>query len=67
MKQTRKAAMHAVERFYQTGKPCKYGHRAPRYTFSGACVECLVTIHRRYDLASRQEFSRLLREKDSLA
>lgn len=28
-------------RHYNTGKPCKYGHVADRYTPSGACTECL--------------------------
>jgi hypothetical protein len=26
---------------YFTGKPCKHGHTAERYTKSGCCVECL--------------------------
>ena len=26
--------------FYFTGKPCKYGHVAERYTLSGGCREC---------------------------
>jgi len=67
MKRTRNEAMKAVERFYNTGKPCKHGHLANRYTFSGACMECLVTIHRRNDMEARQEFSRLLREKEATA
>lgn len=26
---------------YNTGKPCKHGHTAERYTSTGGCVECL--------------------------
>jgi len=26
--------------FYNTGKPCKRGHLADRYTLNGTCVEC---------------------------
>lgn len=28
------------ERFYFTGKPCKYGHIANRYSCNNECVEC---------------------------
>lgn len=65
MKRTRNEAMKAVERFYNTGKPCKHGHLSDRYTFSGACLACLVTIHRVHDLEARHAFARLLREKDA--
>lgn len=27
-------------RFYETGKPCKYGHIAKRYVSNGECVDC---------------------------
>ncbi len=27
-------------RFYNTGKPCKYGHLSDRYTSNNECVEC---------------------------
>ncbi len=38
----RKAAKAAGERFYETGKPCRNGHIAKRYTGSGACSVCAV-------------------------
>jgi hypothetical protein len=25
---------------YYTGKPCKHGHKAERWTLNGMCVEC---------------------------
>ena len=31
---------------YFTGKPCKYGHVAPRWTASFGCVECLKTYRK---------------------
>ena len=30
------------ERFYFTGKPCKHGHIAKRYTDKGTCCECMA-------------------------
>lgn len=27
-------------KFYFTGKPCRYGHRAPRYTNNRTCLIC---------------------------
>lgn len=32
---------------YFTGKPCKHGHKAERYTFSGACIECLAAMQKK--------------------
>lgn len=37
----RKDAISANLGQYFTGKPCKYGHIAHRYTKSGACSECV--------------------------
>jgi hypothetical protein len=37
---SRKAAKANGRRLYFTGKPCPYGHIAPRRTDSGQCVEC---------------------------
>lgn len=33
-------ALAAGEKFYETGKPCKYGHVAPRRTKSRSCLVC---------------------------
>ena len=38
---TRKEALKRGARTYRTGKLCKNGHDAPRYTLSGACSECI--------------------------
>lgn len=39
---SRKDALAAGATQYLTGKPCKYGHTAKRYTQSGSCVECVA-------------------------
>src|SRR4029077_20344675 len=36
-----------VDRFF-TGKPCRYGHIAPRYVSSPNCAKCLVEHARKY-------------------
>ena len=33
---------------YFTGKPCKQGHLAPKFTCSGSCTECLAARRREY-------------------
>lgn len=33
---------------YFTGKPCKHGHLAPRYTSTGACAECARIYMRKH-------------------
>ena len=42
----RKEAIQSGSRFYQTVKPCKHGHKCPRWTINGACVECTVISNR---------------------
>lgn len=37
---TRAEAAAAGEKYYFTGRPCKNGHNAPRYTKNGICKEC---------------------------
>ena len=44
----RAAAKAAGERHYSTGKPCKNGHLALRFTANGVCVECAKITHARY-------------------
>jgi len=63
MKSTRSEALRAVERYYETGKPCKYGHLAKRFTRSGACTKCM----RERAVTEQHTFSRLLREKEMIA
>jgi len=38
---SRKSALELGETIYFTGKPCKHGHYAHRYTKSGGCSECI--------------------------
>ena len=33
---------------YYTGKPCKHGHTAKRWTIDGACSECKATSNKRW-------------------
>jgi hypothetical protein len=46
--------------FYNTGKPCRNGHRADRFTTSGKCIECVNTKGMSY-MATRRTLCRLLR------
>lgn len=43
----RAAAKARGDKYYETGRPCKHGHIAPRATLTGTCAMCT-------DLASRQ-------------
>lgn len=55
-------------RFYFTGKQCKHGHIAPRYTKAGGCVQCqrVVNVKRdgldesRAGAKAQKHFSRLI-------
>lgn len=51
---SRKDAAAAGEGQYFTGKPCKYGHIATRYTQSGTCSVCVSTASAATRSASRQ-------------
>ncbi len=37
---TRREAIERKFKMYNTGKPCKNGHFADRYTIDGACSVC---------------------------
>lgn len=41
-KLSRKEAIERGSMTYFTGKPCRNGHRAYRYTSSGACSKCIA-------------------------
>lgn len=41
MTKTRKEARQDGDTLFNTGKPCRNGHMAPRYTSTGGCTECL--------------------------
>lgn len=45
---TRADAKTAGAPQYYTGKPCKQGHDAPKFTCSGSCTECLAGRRREY-------------------
>ena len=34
--------------YYFTGKTCRYGHRAKRWTKNGVCTECAARYHKSY-------------------
>lgn len=58
MKETKSEAERAKDQFYFTGKPCKYGHVAPRHTHDGCCSVCrkvLSSAQCRGALAIRRE------------
>jgi hypothetical protein len=40
----RKEAAAAGLKKYDTGRPCKHGHRAERYVMSGACSACIKNM-----------------------
>lgn len=40
----RKEALRLGIKKYNTGRPCRHGHLADRYSDSGACVDCLKVI-----------------------
>ena len=40
----RKEAAAAGLKKYNTGRPCRHGHMADRYTESGACCDCLKNM-----------------------
>jgi hypothetical protein len=56
MKPTRKEAIDAIERYYCTGKPCKRGHIAKRYTITGACCACMTEASRAEQRLIREQF-----------
>lgn len=41
---SRKEALAAGSPIYNTGKPCKHGHFADRYTQSGTCKTCVASL-----------------------
>lgn len=47
---------------YFTGRPCKHGHIAPRFTANSGCSECLRLRSKDYFEANRDEALRVNRE-----
>ena len=69
---TRKEAKAQGSKLYNTGKPCKYGHYADRYTSARRCVECVVAYQgwhherlREYNAAYRSTPEGLERERSN--
>jgi hypothetical protein len=50
----RQRALNAGEEFYDSGVPCKFGHRSLRRVSNGSCLEC----NRRVVLTERQRYHR---------
>lgn len=59
-KGARALALAAGELRYSTGKRCKNGHLADRYTLSGACTRCLGVYREREERAFTAARRRLL-------
>jgi hypothetical protein len=52
---TREAARRRGLRFYYTGKPCRRGHMAKRWTSNTNCVECLAASNRAWNAANPEK------------
>jgi hypothetical protein len=63
---TRKEALELGSPLYYTGKRCKHGHVAPRYTISlGTCTECHIETTARYrarNAEKRRAYDKVYRE-----
>lgn len=44
-------------RKYYTGRPCKYGHLAYRYTMTGACIDCRMVYNYEYHKRIKEAFA----------
>ena len=55
---TRREAIKLKNKMYNTGKPCKNGHFADRYTIDGACSVC----RSEYQKADREAIRLALKE-----
>lgn len=53
-------------KFYNTGRPCKYGHLAPRRTINGRCEVCVKLTKPTYDRAYRLAHLAKLKLKDAI-
>ena len=62
----RKDAQAAGAVKYSTGKPCKHGHVAPRYTSNGLCVTCAVDVNRKSRKKCRTERPVEVRQQQSV-
>ena len=60
MKNTAKEAREAGDKHYFTGKPCKHGHTAPRFTTNRGCTVCVAAEA----LALRKEKPEIGREQN---
>lgn len=58
----RKDATEAGEKFYYTGKECKYGHLDKRYTTNGLCVTCAAKRSAEWAANHPDKFASLQKE-----
>lgn len=58
MKKSRREAIKAGDRYYQTGTKCKHGHYAKRITYDGSCYECRMI----YQRTQRKEITKNINE-----
>lgn len=66
--QNRSDAAKIGSLFYYTGKPCKNGHVAPRYTSTGQCVNCQeVHYHRKSPHRPRPTKDEYLKKAQEIA
>jgi hypothetical protein len=67
-RQERIAAQEAGAAYYFTGKPCKHGHVAERYTNTATCVECArqrAQRHKQQDPERAQRVYRAWRDSNA--
>jgi hypothetical protein len=55
MSSIRAVALRKGKKFYSTGKPCKNGHVAMRFTVNGSCVKCQDEIAEQRNIEKREQ------------
>ena len=60
---SRKTALEEKLSRYFTGKPCKRGHIAERYTKNRACVECSKIAEKKYSQTENGKQKRCLKQR----
>ena len=63
---SRKEAKQSGEYLYYTGKPCKHGHVAERYTNNAMCTVCSKKYARAYEEPKEKKQARYLRNRDAI-
>ena len=62
---SRKEAKQSGEYLYYTGKPCKHGHVAERYTNNAMCTVCSKKYARAYEEPKEKKQARYLRNREA--